>query len=271
MNQKQHEQLNLDSYKNRSSTSIKKNSGLTTSNSDHLDLTTHNEIHNKTLPINSYFEKKVAADKSSSPQKKNVYLNVMSSKNPSENSEIFDALIFENKKVQTKSNDLKEDLSKLNSADFYLDSISYLNEDKDKEFSNQIDIESHNHLISSNNSSFSKCFTKLYTNNKSSNEKISSSVENLKNVFEKSCLFSNRNENNDKSSEFRHYKDNASRRESKTSLPDFHQAITAFQAKRIKENNAKLNATKKTALKAKVYNFLERPSGWLCFIYHFTV
>ena len=27
----------------------------------------------------------------------------------------------------------------------------------------------------------------------------------------------------------------------------------------------------KTTLQGKVYNFLERPTGWKCFIYHFTV
>jgi hypothetical protein len=27
----------------------------------------------------------------------------------------------------------------------------------------------------------------------------------------------------------------------------------------------------KSNLQARVYNFLERPSGWKCFIYHFTV
>lgn len=27
----------------------------------------------------------------------------------------------------------------------------------------------------------------------------------------------------------------------------------------------------KTSIQAQVYNFLERPTGWKCFIYHFTV
>ena len=27
----------------------------------------------------------------------------------------------------------------------------------------------------------------------------------------------------------------------------------------------------KTSIQGKVYNFLERPTGWKCFIYHFTV
>lgn len=30
-------------------------------------------------------------------------------------------------------------------------------------------------------------------------------------------------------------------------------------------------ASARSTLQAKVYNFLERPTGWLCFIYHFTV
>jgi potassium voltage-gated channel KQT-like subfamily protein 1 len=27
----------------------------------------------------------------------------------------------------------------------------------------------------------------------------------------------------------------------------------------------------KSNTQAQVYNFLERPSGWMCFVYHFTV
>ena len=71
----------------------------------------------------------------------------------------------------------------------------------------------------------------------------------------------------------KNYKNNIIRRESRTSIHEImsaHQAIRAFQNKEDKENNLKYNAPKKAALKAKVYNFLERPSGWLCFIYHFT-
>lgn len=34
---------------------------------------------------------------------------------------------------------------------------------------------------------------------------------------------------------------------------------------------AKVRPTLKATIQAKVYNFLERPTGWKCFIYHFTV
>ena len=33
----------------------------------------------------------------------------------------------------------------------------------------------------------------------------------------------------------------------------------------------KIRGTVKSSLQGKVYNFLERPTGWKCFIYHFTV
>lgn len=31
------------------------------------------------------------------------------------------------------------------------------------------------------------------------------------------------------------------------------------------------NPVRSSSLQVKVYNFLERPTGWKCFIYHFTV
>ena len=34
---------------------------------------------------------------------------------------------------------------------------------------------------------------------------------------------------------------------------------------------ARSKTTIKTTIQGKVYNFLERPTGWKCFIYHFTV
>ena len=40
------------------------------------------------------------------------------------------------------------------------------------------------------------------------------------------------------------------------------------------ENRYHLNRNRtpiKTSIQGKVYNFLERPTGWKCFIYHFTV
>lgn len=33
----------------------------------------------------------------------------------------------------------------------------------------------------------------------------------------------------------------------------------------------KVQPTLKSTIQGKVYNFLERPTGWKCFIYHFTV
>lgn len=33
----------------------------------------------------------------------------------------------------------------------------------------------------------------------------------------------------------------------------------------------KVRTTVKSTIQGKVYNFLERPTGWKCFIYHFTV
>ena len=33
----------------------------------------------------------------------------------------------------------------------------------------------------------------------------------------------------------------------------------------------KVRTTIKSTLQGRVYNFLERPTGWKCFIYHFTV
>jgi hypothetical protein len=36
-------------------------------------------------------------------------------------------------------------------------------------------------------------------------------------------------------------------------------------------SNRCIRSPAKTSVQAKVYNFLERPTGWKCFIYHFTV
>lgn len=33
----------------------------------------------------------------------------------------------------------------------------------------------------------------------------------------------------------------------------------------------KIRNSVKSTIQGKVYNFLERPTGWKCFIYHFTV
>ena len=49
-----------------------------------------------------------------------------------------------------------------------------------------------------------------------------------------------------------------------------------FQAKRGMKNTFQvlrilLNAEDISVLQGAVYNFLERPTGWTCFVYHFSV
>ncbi|XP_045196590.2 potassium voltage-gated channel subfamily KQT member 1-like [Mercenaria mercenaria] len=45
----------------------------------------------------------------------------------------------------------------------------------------------------------------------------------------------------------------------------------ATQRLMLDKYKAKVRPTMKATIQAKVYNFLERPTGWKCFIYHFTV
>ena len=120
----------------------------------------------------------------------------------------------------------------------------------------------------------SKCLTGLYRNTET-DEENNQNDEDGKNFFDK---FSNKmfkssaaNDNHSpKNSEFKDYKDNFSRNESRSSMPDM---LASFHSKKLIENtkNYKINPQTKSLLMGKVYNFLERPSGWLCFIYHFTV
>jgi hypothetical protein len=260
MNQKQHEQLNLDSFKNKQTFLDKKLSlklepvGLVSN----ICLNT-NEIQNVILPSG-------ALNSPLSLKKKCVHLSIndIINKNPLKNSN--DSSLFDD---EIKLEDTKAHYP--TKIEAYLES---LNESENRnERRSLLDIESNSNLIFPNNSYLTNCFTKLYSD-KEVNEKNETSTENIKKMFEKACFFPNKNINIDKGSEFRHYKNNVIRRESKTSLSEImsaHQAINAYQAKKDKESNLKYNAPKKAALKAKVYNFLERPSGWLCFIYHFTV
>ena len=37
------------------------------------------------------------------------------------------------------------------------------------------------------------------------------------------------------------------------------------------KSKLKLRTSMKATIQGRVYNFLERPTGWKCFIYHFTV
>jgi len=237
MNQKQHEQLNVDTFKNKYSLLDPKAS----TNVEQIGL-----LSNMCLNPNEI--------QSQTSSKKQVHLNVnnLMTKKSLEN---IDSLLFEN---EIKLEDTK--------AHYPIRSEANHSESFDQS-NNQED------LIASNGSYLRNCFTKMYSD-KELNEKNPTNAENFKRIFEKTCLFTNRNVYNDKGSEFRHYKNNIIRRESRTSIHEImsaHQAIRAFQNKEDKENNLKYNAPKKAALKAKVYNFLERPSGWLCFIYHFTV
>jgi hypothetical protein len=237
MNQKQHEQLNVDTFKNKYSLL------------DPKAASTHVEqiglLSNICLNPNE--------SQSQTSSKKQVHLNVnnLMTKKSLEN---FDSLLFEN---EIKLEDTK--------AHYPIRSEA-CSESFDQSYNQE-------NLIASNSSYLRNCFTNMYSD-KELNEKYPTNTENLKRIFEKTCLFTNRNVYNDKGSEFRHYKNNIIRRASRTSMSEImsaHQAIRAFQNKEDKENNLKYNAPKKAALKAKVYNFLERPSGWLCFIYHFTV
>ena len=45
----------------------------------------------------------------------------------------------------------------------------------------------------------------------------------------------------------------------------------AAQKMMLDKYKAKVRPTMKATVQGKVYNFLERPTGWKCFIYHFTV
>jgi hypothetical protein len=45
----------------------------------------------------------------------------------------------------------------------------------------------------------------------------------------------------------------------------------AAQKMMLDKYKAKVRPTMKATIQGKVYNFLERPTGWKCFIYHFTV
>lgn len=254
MNQKQHEQLNLDSYKNKQTILDKKLSlklepvGIVSN----FSLNT-NEIQNVILPSD-------ALNSPLSLKKKCVHLSINPLKNSNESSLYSDEIKLEDTKAHYPTK-----------IEAYLES---LNESENRnERRSLLDIESNNNLIFPNSSYLTNCFTKLYSE-KEVNEKNETNTENIKKMFERACFFPNKNVNIDKGSEFRHYKNNVIRRESKTSLSEImsaHQVINAYQTKKDKESNLKYNAPKKAALKAKVYNFLERPSGWLCFIYHFTV
>ena len=51
--------------------------------------------------------------------------------------------------------------------------------------------------------------------------------------------------------------------------PSLHPIDKNFEARYSCLNRSRIPM--KTSLQGKVYNFLERPTGWKCFIYHFTV
>ena len=56
---------------------------------------------------------------------------------------------------------------------------------------------------------------------------------------------------------------------SQTSWAEFRPMIN--QMDRLLDDHYRHRNHKRVTLQVKVYNFLERPTGWKCFIYHFTV
>ncbi|KAL8570851.1 hypothetical protein ACOMHN_023524 [Nucella lapillus] len=56
---------------------------------------------------------------------------------------------------------------------------------------------------------------------------------------------------------------------SQASWGDFKPMMT--QMDRLLDEQYRHRNTKRVTMQVKVYNFLERPTGWKCFIYHFTV
>lgn len=64
---------------------------------------------------------------------------------------------------------------------------------------------------------------------------------------------------------------NLSASESKKSLPHFSINFPSITRRSSVNNLNYYPMPHKTNLQSKFYNFLERPTGWKCFIYHFTV
>ena len=63
--------------------------------------------------------------------------------------------------------------------------------------------------------------------------------------------------------------DGAESMTSQASWSEFKPMIT--QMDRLLDDHYRHKNPKRITLQVKVYNFLERPTGWKCFIYHFTV
>ncbi|KAK7497399.1 hypothetical protein BaRGS_00011443 [Batillaria attramentaria] len=57
---------------------------------------------------------------------------------------------------------------------------------------------------------------------------------------------------------------------SQASWADFKPPMLS-QMDRLLDDRYRHKNSKRVTLQVKVYNFLERPTGWKCFIYHFTV
>ena len=247
MNQKQHEHLKADGFKNKLPASTSKIPLLLqASSSDKLELISDiclntNEIQNTKSYIRSTQNIDHKPKSLLSVQKTNFAYSANKS----------------NESIDTKNNNLMLDSANDSSPKLNPD---LKDENESENFIYNIDLEPSESNNSKNNTTLSKCLSHLY----SKNEK-----------HENNCLSSNkgfkltRHEENytAKNSEFKHYKDNFSRNESKATLPQI--IASTFQSENKK--NYKINSQAKSLLKAKVYNFLERPSGWLCFIYHFTV
>lgn len=59
--------------------------------------------------------------------------------------------------------------------------------------------------------------------------------------------------------------------ESQTAWVEYKPVLSQMDRLLDERYRAKLKSNVTASLQAKVYNFLERPTGWKCFIYHFTV
>ncbi|KAK7107522.1 hypothetical protein V1264_015431 [Littorina saxatilis] len=58
---------------------------------------------------------------------------------------------------------------------------------------------------------------------------------------------------------------------SQASWAEFKPMITQMDRLLDDQCRYRRNMNRRVTLQVKVYNFLERPTGWKCFIYHFTV
>lgn len=281
MNQKQHEQLNINNLKLKPSVSkealnertnkyITEDNIIlpTTSISNELQNNINNPIEYQVLGHNSFLTKKYNTSVS-------VPVSTLSSKQNNLNSikkRSFNSNSLINRTYNNYSN-VNIDLSKplLNNeidmdpqdASIKLKTSDYNFNNEDNDDENNDDVEELNHSNSSKANMYLKsCLNQIYHDNQDNcddNEKSGCSL---------SARSINKNDNYSLKDNNNMYS-NISNSSSKKSLPNLLSNIQS-QAKKTFTPSYTPSPTKSN-FQARVYNFLERPSGWKCFIYHFTV